>query len=443
MNMEIYKKIIQGSPLQCAMREVFLVEQVFSTTSLSPAYADANRHSLYNEKYTMGNFSSARKSMISAVFTLAVFAVAIFFLPVFAHAADFSVTPAVIDGKGKVREILRYTVTLENTSDHLVSLYPWVTDIDSTGGRPSGGDLSGSRDVEAKESLARWVEVTRGVIDLMPGERREVPVLVRVHLNAEHGIYHAAIRFSHGSNRADAEMNSSNTLETLLNIEVLEDKNVRLQLGGFLADKNFFVGDDASFSYSVENIGNRGVAPGGQIRIFDRKGEEVATLQANSDGKKIEPTEKTQLAAVWAAKGEFGRYKAMLDLEYGDRGTIQDTVFFWVLPWGRMLSYFLLLAMLAVIAALLFHSRMMSDPRRSLRVAEGTLEENVRAHYAQKKHTPHTKHRVVHHRVEQAPERTTRVSTRAHELSSHRVMLAARPKPRVNPAHVIDLKRRA
>lgn len=365
----------------------------------------------------------------------------LFCLPLVASAANFVVTPAVIDGKGKAREILRYTITVENTSDHLVSLYPWVTDIDNSGILPVG-DGGGSFDKEAKESLTRWIEVTRGVIDLMPGDRKEIPVLVHINLNAVPDIYHAAVHFSEGPNRAEAEAGMFGTLETMVNIEVLEDKNVRLQLGGFLSDKGVFMGKEAAFSYSVENIGNRGVTPGGKIRIFDRKGEEIATIDANGGSKKIEPTEKAQIAAVWAAKGEFGKYKAMLDLEYGDRGTIQDTVFFWVLPWGKIISYFLSLVTLSVIVALLLHSRMMSDPRRAPLPVEGILEERVKEHHERKHRFISSAHPLNQEQRRTAVERHERPKKITAAHPDHQVTLAPRSKPRIDPAHIVDLKRR-
>ena len=120
---------------------------------------------------------------------LVLFLVSILFIPLYAEAATFAVTPAVIDGKGKVREILRYTVSVENTSDHLISVYPWVADVDKVIGSSATQDLGDAKNKELKISLARWIEVTRGVIDLLPGDRKEIPVLVQINLNAAPGLY--------------------------------------------------------------------------------------------------------------------------------------------------------------------------------------------------------------------------------------------------------------
>ena len=297
--------------------------------------------------------------------------------PLFASAAeDFSATPVVIDGKGKQREILRYTTTVTNTTKHLVSIYPWITDVDPSVGATGNSDLAGTQGKALSESLARWMEVTRGVIDLLPGEHKEVPVMVQIHLNAKPGMYHALIHLSEGSNRVNAEANRSETQDVQVNIEVEEDINERLQLGMFAPAKNFFSGNTASFNYRIENIGNRGIIPHGKIRIYDDKGEEIATIDANQDGKRLEPSAKAMLGSVWSSGDNFGRYKAMLYLEYGTRGTLQDTAFFWVIPWKKMAGMFTMLVFLCVFAALVLHSYSIS--RRGGAFAPIPVEPRVR-----------------------------------------------------------------
>lgn len=277
--------------------------------------------------------------------------------PSFAFAATaFTAAPLVIDGKGKIREILHYSITLVNTTKHLVSIYPWVTDVDSVIGDPGTTDLAGSQSKELAQSLARWIEVTRGSVDILPGEQKEVSITVQVNMNAKPGNYHATIHLSSGGTRPDAEANKAETVDTLMNIEVLDDINERLQLNTFIPDKNVFAGESASFNYNIENIGNRGEIPRGKIRIYDKDGREVATIDANQDGTRLEPSSKVQLSSVWASSNGFGRYKAMLDLEYGGRGTLQDTVFFWVIPWKKLLGMFLSLIILCVIGAIIIHS---------------------------------------------------------------------------------------
>lgn len=290
-------------------------------------------------------------------FLFAICTTALLFSPSLVLASgSFTATPAVIDGKGKVREILHYTMTVVNTTKHLVTIYPWVTDIDIKEGGSGTSDLAGTHEKELSESLARWIEVTRGSVDLLPGEQKDVPVTIQINLNAKPGTYHSAIHLSAGGTRPDAEANKSDTMDVLVNIEVLDDINERLQLNTFVPTKGVFANDSASFNYNIENIGNRGEVPHGKIRIYDKGGREVATVDANTEGKRLEPSSKAMLSSVWASGDSFGRYKAMLDLEYGGRGTLQDTVYFWVIPWKKLLGMFMTLIVLCVAAAIVMHS---------------------------------------------------------------------------------------
>lgn len=292
---------------------------------------------------------------------------AVFFAPhaVFA-ATTFTATPAVIDGKGKVREILHYSMTVVNTTKHLVTVYPWVTDLDSTIGASGVSDLAGTREKELGESLARWVEITRGSVDLLPGEQKDVPITIQINLNAKPGLYHAVVHLSGGGDRASAEANKSETMDTQVNIEVLDDINERLQLNTFMPAKSVFAQDSATFNFNIENIGNRGETPHGKIRIYDKGGKEIASIDANQEAKKLEPSAKSMLSAVWSSGDSFGRYKAMLDIEYGARGTLQDTVFFWVIPWKKLLAMFFSITVLCVAIAIVLHSYGQSRRRQEL-----------------------------------------------------------------------------
>jgi hypothetical protein len=263
----------------------------------------------------------------------------------------------VIDGKGKTREILRYTLTIQNDTKHMLELYPWVADVDAATGVTGSSDLGGGSPGDTRTaSPSRWIEITRAQTLILPGEKKEIPLLLQIDLNAKPGMYHALVHVSQGGNRAEAEANTTGTENVAINIEVLDDIHERLELNTFIPEKNFFSGNAASFSYAIANIGNRGLTPTGKIHIFDRRGEEVAAIDANKDGRRLEPNQKEMLASVWSANGEFGRYKAMIELDYGARGMVQDTVYFWIMPWTKLLGMFGALAVIVVIVALMLQS---------------------------------------------------------------------------------------
>lgn len=274
------------------------------------------------------------------------------FLPGFASASGvLSVNPSVLDAKASPRDIIKKEISLTNPTTRLLSLYTTVTDIEN-GVRPE--NTSG-----IDSSLASWIEISRGVIELGPGETRKIPMLVQVNLKAKPGMYHSVISFREGATRMDAETTLNMDSSVGVNIEVLSDAKERLQLSTFIPEHHFFGGNEAKLKFELENIGNTSLRPRGQVRIFNGSGVEVAALDANASNILIDPDKKIALASVWQSQGSFGKYKALLDLEYGEtqRGSIQDTVFFWVVPWKRIAGTFTALGAMVVVGAMLFHTR--------------------------------------------------------------------------------------
>ncbi len=272
----------------------------------------------------------------------------------------FSITPVVANDKAKPRDIIKKELMLTNHTNRRIDLYLTVENIDPTGGAqefvsPAASDLA--------RSLANWIEITRGVIELGPQESRKIPYLIHVNLTALPGSYFARIAVTEGARRPEAEWQEIGA-ELILNLEVLDDAKERLTLGGFTADDTIILGEEIGFSYNVENVGNRLLEPRGSIRIFNRRGEEVGSVPLNADGVEINPENKRQLATAWNASGRFGKYKAFLDLEYGENqlASVQDTLYFWVFPWKEILATFVGIIVLAVIGTFIVHMRAIARP---------------------------------------------------------------------------------
>lgn len=274
--------------------------------------------------------------------------------------APVTVTPVVANEKAKPRDIIKKELLITNNTGQRIDLYITVENIDPTDGiqefvPPSTSDLS--------MSLANWIEITRGVIELSSGESRKIPYLIHVNLTAKPGSYFARVQFHEGARRSEATAKDDG-VSLMLNVEVLDDAKERLQLGNFRTDDSVVLGDTVSFSYLLKNVGNRLLEPRGSIRIFNRRGEEVGSVPLNADGDEISPENKRQLAAAWSAAGRFGKYKAFLDLEYGENqlASVQDTVYFWIFPWQEIVTTLIGVLVLAVIGTLIIHTRAVARP---------------------------------------------------------------------------------
>jgi hypothetical protein len=201
----------------------------------------------------------------------------------------------VIDEKVKVRDILKKSVTVTNSSNRKLNLYPSVNDINPQEGEEEF--VASQNAAERSGSLANWIELSRGVVELGPGESKELPFVIRTHLDAAPGTYHATISLGEGSSRSQAE-EAPPLAEVAVNVEVMADIKEVMQLNKFFTDNVFFSGDDVLFNYQLENIGNQELQPRGEIRIYNRRGEEVAAVDVNTEGKKFSPEQTAQLASM-------------------------------------------------------------------------------------------------------------------------------------------------
>lgn len=278
-------------------------------------------------------------------------------VPLVPHAVwaqELSVTPVMIDEKAKPRDILKETITITNTSSRKLTLYPSVNNVLPADGEEAFTSAQGSEDLA--DSLANWIELSRGVIELGPGEEKAVPFVIRINQNAVAGSYHALISFGDGSNREVAEGKPPLASMTV-NLEVQADVKEIMQLNTFTTDNVVFTGDDVLFKYQLQNIGNQELQPKGEIRIYDRKGSEVASINVNNEGKTVSPDQVAQLASVWSAVSGFGKYKALLDVDYGKSqvASVHDTIYFWVIPWKQLLGISIVSLLAIIFLALYFH----------------------------------------------------------------------------------------
>lgn len=271
--------------------------------------------------------------------------------PTAAQASDLSASPAIMDIKSQARDILKESLTIFNNTNNKLSVYTFVNNVSTTEGEqkfldPAQADLS--------SSLANWISISRGVIELAPKEKRNINFSVEVNLRARPGIYHAAIAFVAGATRFEAEKKINEAAAAVINLEVVEVIKERLQIKKFIPTKIFFSDFPAWFSYTVENVGNQALIHSGEIVIYNRRGEEAASLPINQEGVALDPKAEISNVARWDGHRQgvgLGKYKAILRVEFGKGGFAQDTIFFWIVPWPKIALVFASLAALTATAA--------------------------------------------------------------------------------------------
>ncbi|HUO50796.1 MAG TPA: hypothetical protein VMU25_04510 [Candidatus Paceibacterota bacterium] len=268
--------------------------------------------------------------------------------------AALTVVPVVIDEKAKAQDILNETITITNTSNRKLLLYPSVNDEQDTSGQQQFSHAEDAQ--QLSDSLSNWIELSRAMIQLPPGQSQSVPFVIRVPTDTVPGSYHAIVSFYDGSTIADATSRPPVATMTV-NVDMQADIKELMQLNTFSTDNIVFAGDDVLFKYQLQNTGNQNLDPRGDIRIYDRKGEEVASVDVNSGGKSIAPDQTAQLASVWSAAQGFGKYKAVINVDYGANqvASVQDVIYFWVIPWKQVLGISVTTLVLLIVMALYMH----------------------------------------------------------------------------------------
>ena len=278
------------------------------------------------------------------------------------QAGYLKVEPVIIDKKGNPREIFEETLILTNQANYKMNIYAAVYNLDARNGER---EFSGPAQADLAKSLANWIEINRGVIQLLPGEKKSINFLIKVGPRAVPGIYHASIAFYEGSDRIEAEKRMFGP-EVLINVEIAEKNDEFLRLKKFSADKIIFLGFPASFVYELENSGIKPVKFNGELMIFNRRGEEAGFMPIGeinaekfSGQLAVSPHRKSGnssgvLANLSEFNKDFGRYKAILSLKSENGQLVQDTAFFWVISRPILAGLILVIGAIAILAIYIF-----------------------------------------------------------------------------------------
>ena len=271
------------------------------------------------------------------------------------------VTPTIIDEEAKVRDIFTYTISITNYIDRKVSLYAIVNDVSISDGKQ---EFISPSQLDRKTSLARWVKISRGAIELNPGESTELKLEINIALDALPGKRYAMISFPASSNRYAAEkaVSGVGSAQILINMDVKEVIVEKAQINKFEATRNVYIKPPAIFNIAVQNFGNRDITPLGTIYLFNRRGEEIKQLPIDFSNAPIAPEGVGELALEWDAGKQLGKIKAKVEMEYGgSERDLMDTIYIWLIPLPYLIG-FAALTIIVVIFLVVFLFRRTYQP---------------------------------------------------------------------------------
>lgn len=192
-------------------------------------------------------------------------------------------------------------------------------------------------------SLKGWLSALPEMV-LKPKEVRELPITISVPSNASPGGYYGIVRFT----GTPPELNGtgvslSASLGSLILLKVNGDATHKLSVAEFSVNHNgkggpVFETAPLTFVARLSNTGNIHETPSGLVTITDMFGHQLATLGVNQPPHDVLPGSirrfETSLDSTNIGnKFLFGKYTAVLTLDYGTNQKVDATITFWVIPY--------------------------------------------------------------------------------------------------------------
>lgn len=209
------------------------------------------------------------------------------------------------------------------------------------------------------EDLAGWITVDKGPFTLLPGQRLEVPVTIKVPANADPGGHYASVFFNQQGTAANG---SGVTVNVRLGMNILlrvnGDVNESARLASFTSKSgsNHFDHLPVDFSARFINDGNIHIRPIGTLTVRNLFGGTTAVVPFNTTQGAVLPNSARRFDVAWEKKSPsgsssffqeiknewtnfaLGPYTATLSVTYGSLSskTLTGSYSFVVFPWRVM-----------------------------------------------------------------------------------------------------------
>jgi len=301
--------------------------------------------------------------LVAAAFVVAVVSNATLTNVAFAQSGQaFSISPPLLDLSADPGKNVTATIKLTNVSSGPLVISSQVNDFGSKNETGEPNIIFDNK--ETPYSLKNWITPPAG-FTLASKETRTVTVPINVPANAEPGGHYAVVRFT-GTAKGEGQnqVSLSASIGSLVLLKVSGDVKQQAVVEEFYAagkkyDKtSFFETGPIRLIARIKNEGNLHVKPTGTVVVTDSFGKDIATLRMNGDPAKEDDTPRSILPqsirrfdTLLNEQNLFGRYKAVMNLSYGDGKTLTSTSYFWVIP------YKMIIAIIALLVAIFFALR--------------------------------------------------------------------------------------
>lgn len=273
-------------------------------------------------------------------------------------AAEYSVSPLLIEHVTEPRDVFEDTVKITNTTGRKIRIFPTVNEI-TVGAEGEVKSFVPASMSDNTTSITSWIAVTRGRVEINPGETIKIPLTFAINPSAASGEYHAFVGFAEGSKREEAEalVMSGRAPGVVVRLSLVEKRSEYLRLNRFNVDRFVIHPETATVSYNLENVGGMPIVPTGEIIFYNANGVEVNAVTVNPGQRTIAPDVTETFTEPLPDLPMIGRFKALLNVEYGatQRANLYDTAYFNVVPLLYLVLLFVFLLVMGMLAAVLYH----------------------------------------------------------------------------------------
>ena len=271
-------------------------------------------------------------------------------------ASEISIRPFLIDLTMVPRESVSETIVLTNEYPaRKAILYATVNEI-SVGIDGEVNEFMSPVMTDRTNTVTSWVEISRGRIELPAGETKEIPLSVKIHPFAEPGEYHVFIGFAETKKRDTAEQMAlaGDVDGVIVKITIIDERTTSMRISSMVVDRLVTNAEQQQVSITVENSGEIGSAPTGEVIFYNRRGYEVAALPVNTVGEIVPAGSSKTFAVPVPTNVEIGRFKANANLLYGEnqQASLFDSVGFYKFP---LMYMYLTIGFLLFLLMLLFY----------------------------------------------------------------------------------------
>lgn len=267
------------------------------------------------------------------------------------QAADFSISPVLIDVDVEPRSVVTKDIVLKNETSSKLVLYATVNEIAIDEGGAVKEFVTPVM-TDRTNTVTSWLEIGRGRIELEPGETQSVPLVIRMNPQAQAGEYHALVGFVRASKRHEAEAVAlaGNADGVIVKIALDEKSNEQLRISSFLIDRFIFTKNKDNITIEIDNDGEDTSTPTGEIIFYNSRGEEVASMPVNTEKQSVAVGESITFTSKVPFHEKIGRYKANLVLRYGNgqQTSVFDTTQFFMIPLPLLIAILLAIVILSV-----------------------------------------------------------------------------------------------